>query len=234
MAIKNLLVTCLSVAAFCSLANSYSKGAIEQLTESYDPATRPNASTPLKVGISIAVEHVKWHHGLLSVSVFPRQKWNDPRFVRKSGVTRFNSDHSYGHIWDPDFYFWNTWDPPAILNAGLQDIQHNGDVTFSKQLQFQVYCKMDVEYAYLNDGKVKCNIRMGSFTYDASELVLHWLEDQPSFSGRFQNVSSVKTSVSMEKYSIGTWSVATLEMDVHTNINRPAIQYLDAQEYDIQ
>jgi hypothetical protein len=235
MAVSNNILQFFLLVNLPWLAKSENKGAVEKLIDGYDRATRPNAdtSTPVKVELSLAFEHVKWHNSLLSISVYFRQKWNDPRFVRKSGITRLNSEHTVGHIWDPDAFFMNAWTPPTLVQNGFTYIEHNGDVLYSKQLQFQVYCPINVTHSYWHNGDVKCEIDIASYTYNASDLVYHWA-DEPSFSGRFQNVSSVKTSINDAKYSVGVWSAAKLELYVQTVYNRPAIDYRDTVEFDIQ
>lgn len=98
----------------------------------------------------------------------------------------------------------NTVNPTQVVHNGFVDIQTNGNVIYSKHIQFQIYCSP-------NKKLVSCDFQIKSYPYDTNEVTLYW-SDEPKFDGVYHKITWFRTMETGEIFSVGNWDSLRLYM----------------------
>lgn len=140
---------------------------------------------PLRVSSTIVITAfgpVSDQKGELTVSMFFRQSWKDPRLALPG---RFTMDelslnhHMSNNIWTPDAYF-RDGKSALIHNTTVKNLllrlHHDGTVNLSVRLTVVSKCYMDLK-RFPMDTHI-CKIQIGSFAYSDHEIEYFWPEKQ--------------------------------------------------------
>ncbi|KAI8471947.1 MAG: neurotransmitter-gated ion-channel ligand-binding domain-containing protein [Monoraphidium minutum] len=170
------------------------EGAVRSaLLEGYDASSYPwKESGAANVSMNIAfnkVLSVDLYAGQMSVSVWFRMRWNDPRLVWDPNVTGVpyvyfeNSQPDQVEIWTPDVTLWNAAnDMSSTLGLKRPKVDANGDVFWTRNGLMDVSCNFRGLEAF-PFGKVVCDMELGSWVMDASRMDLYTFGDGASIGG---------------------------------------------------
>jgi hypothetical protein len=125
--------------AVCSQAQSKDAD-LEKLFQGYDKRVRPNyGKAPVKVTAQVYTERmdVRDRDLDMSLTIYLRMSWKDPRFKGKLGSQITLSSDSADLVWKPDYYFSNekrTYGNEAQASNRYVRIYTNGDVFTQSEL----------------------------------------------------------------------------------------------------
>ncbi|XP_048577800.1 neuronal acetylcholine receptor subunit alpha-7 isoform X2 [Nematostella vectensis] len=128
---------------------------------------------------------------LLSVSLYVRQKWENPLVAwNKSeygGIVQVNLDPST--LWKPDIYLYNNadsgYDGSLYGFTAKIKVNYSGTNTWLAPKIFTTSCKINVKYFPFD--QQECRLKFGSWTYDANSVDIFPEEDQASIKGYQKN-----------------------------------------------
>lgn len=132
---------------------------------------RNNTMVNVSVGIALRsineVNHIK---GQLKLNIWLRTRWFDENLRHQDGNMKFYTDPSIAQsIWIPDIYLYNMGEKEE-LEYPLADVSENGGVRLSRPGLITITCKFNLEnFPY---DEQLCEIKMGSWSYNANEIYL--------------------------------------------------------------
>ncbi|EDO42039.1 predicted protein [Nematostella vectensis] len=163
---------------------------------SYDNKLRPVLSkthnVTVKLGLTLnQIMDVIEKFELLSVSLYVRQKWENPLVAwNKSeygGIVQVNLDPST--LWKPDIYLYNNadsgYDGSLYGFTAKIKVNYSGTNTWLAPKIFTTSCKINVKYFPFD--QQECRLKFGSWTYDANSVDIFPEEDQASIKGYQKN-----------------------------------------------
>ncbi|XP_077862223.1 glycine receptor subunit alpha-4-like [Saccoglossus kowalevskii] len=113
------------------------------------------------------------------LTIFLRQSWYDPRLRHNStGTIVINGGDVMDMVWVPDLFFTNA--KSVTIHSTPKEnllvrIEPNGDVLYSLRLSLVLSCYMFLGKFPMDTQE--CHLQLESFSYNAKELVLTWLQN---------------------------------------------------------
>ncbi|KAF4519883.1 hypothetical protein B566_EDAN005224 [Ephemera danica] len=116
------------------------------------------------------------------VSLTLRQEWNDSRlsYTPNDPNLKYVTFTDASKIWVPDLFFSNekTGQIHELMTPNaLIRIQPRGEVLYSTRVSLKLSCAMD--FTNFPMDKQRCSLRMASYAYTTSDLILIWRDDDP-------------------------------------------------------
>ncbi|XP_064637586.1 glycine receptor subunit alpha-4-like isoform X2 [Lineus longissimus] len=152
---------------------------LDTMLTGYDKRIRPHDSTPTTVSFDFfvsSISSINENAMEYTISVFFRQRWNDPRLQYTAYTTPITLGYNrVGEIWVPDTFFSNEKKANShqiTVPNKLLRIHPNGDVLYSQRLSLTLSCNMDLHYFPMD--KQKCQIKTETYGYTMNELVFAW------------------------------------------------------------
>ncbi|XP_070508469.1 neuronal acetylcholine receptor subunit alpha-6-like [Chironomus tepperi] len=149
----------------------------------YDVHVRPNnykTATDLWVGMSVLHMEIIEATSTLETHAWIRMNWTDIKMkwdpAKFNGIS--NLRLSADDVWQPDLTVYNSAEDKIVDHyAKTNKIAYNtGSVLWVPTSKFKTYCSLDLKMWPFD--QQKCDIKLGSWTYDAYQLKLV-LADSP-------------------------------------------------------
>jgi glycine receptor alpha-3 len=174
-----------------------SRIAEKMLGPSYDGKVRPNyGGEHIDVNVTLYILNVPQfspEKRMLTVSMYFRQMWRDPRLVYSSQAGNeyiILDAEQLQKLWVPDTFFANlikgSWHQILTPNVFTR-IYSNGTVFMSKRLELDLVCPMDV-HKFPFDTQV-CSLEVESYGYSNKDIRYKWGKGQKSM-GFDSNIES--------------------------------------------
>ncbi|XP_054257122.1 pH-sensitive chloride channel 2 [Macrosteles quadrilineatus] len=157
-----------------------------QLTEPcrYDRWTRPQYGNGGKTHVHTRIYvyflgSIEAQNLQFTTHILIRYRWRDPRLERNSSLIT-GDNMLMDRIWTPHLYLVNEHES-KIMGSGRQDvlisIQPDGTILHSTRMKVTLLCLMNLQ-KFPFDNQV-CPLVLESWTYNTSQLELHWETDSP-------------------------------------------------------
>ncbi|KAL3085039.1 hypothetical protein niasHS_010108 [Heterodera schachtii] len=170
-------------------ANEQAKRLFDDLLLPYNRHLRPSVVQPTekrRVGLSTVrlklrlsqIIDVHEIEQIMTVSVWLRQSWMDPRLTWEpkeyAGVSALYVPHEM--LWVPDLVLYNNADSHYNITIGTKaTIIHTGEVFWEPPAVFKSLCQIDVQWFPFDEQL--CQLKFGSWSYPADLLRLTFWED---------------------------------------------------------
>jgi len=176
----------------------------KQLFSDYDPVNIPDDVT-VKFGMAILALDADEERGVLNIGTWMKYMWRDDRLAWDNETNHINLLRlSSSEIWKPDITVYNSaqltknmmncWDSNVILYS-------NGNIIWVPPCQIQTYCNFTLDkHPY---GEQSCDLKVGSWTYDANILNIDFYGEKQADLTDFGNQEwkiTGNTAVRNEKY----------------------------------
>ncbi|XP_061183669.1 glycine receptor subunit alpha-1-like isoform X1 [Saccostrea echinata] len=219
---------------FCELAR---KEILNHLLNSskYDARIAPNYEEDRATNVTLQL-HIMSINSInemamdLSMEVFLRQTWVDPRlnFERLSNFSNLELDQRMmGSVWIPDTYFPNEKEGHfhvITVPNRLLHISRNGTVFYSIRLSLTLTCRMNL-YNYPMDEQ-NCPVFIETYGYTEENVLFNWKPvnavivdevEMPQF--HFREEPSIKKCTRTFKYSsVASFTCLTTTLHLQRNI----------------
>ncbi|XP_052237893.1 neuronal acetylcholine receptor subunit alpha-2-like [Dreissena polymorpha] len=145
----------------------------------YDPISRPNSTTEVKVGIGIlAIDQLDLLNQMFTVAGWMVLEWRDERlkWTPAAGNGNIKSVFSTSDIiWKPELVIDNALDDLGVITADNLNLRYDfeGNVEWEPPVLFNVHCQVDVTF-YPYD-QHKCAIVVIGWGYTVEEVDLAFL-----------------------------------------------------------
>jgi len=165
-----ILVLLLAIAAVSRATDPFTnqklvKDLLKDYVKEVDPGT-----TNLTVGVSYVCADLSRFTLQLTSKVLELYQWHDSRLTWDP--TKYNGTEQIrlpaSSIWTPDFKVYNTLNEPEVRDDVNVVIKANGSVLWVPMVVYKTYCEPGRE----KGDSIACLIQLGSWTYDANNLVL--------------------------------------------------------------
>lgn len=174
------------------------------LADTYDPLSRPTATTNVTVGVTLmSIDELSMPDQKFAGAGWITVEWEDPRLAwspeLKADIDVISAEPAT--LWKPELVIDNSIEELGVISDDnvLLQISHDGSVTWAPPMMYIVHCEIDVTY-YPYDQQ-KCSIELTSWGFSNKELQL----------------SHLFTGISLEDYrENGEWEVT--KTDVSTSI----------------
>jgi len=181
-------------------------------SDQYDSRIRPgfpNGITNITVGFSVlTIEDLQIEDMAFNLEIFLIQKWFDPRLEHKHG-RYLDGSNFLDDVWVPDTYFKETTITEKRTlrqfeeKKSLLRIRPNGELYYSTRESLRLSCGMNLKMFPVD--VQRCNITIGSYGYESSEIRYSWLE-------KSHNIYTFKNK-SLSHYEIDPMSRAEEESE---------------------
>lgn len=200
---------------------------LEKLFQGYDKRVRPNyGGRPVKVTAQVYTERmdVRDRDLDMSLTIYLRMSWKDPRFVGKIASQITLSSGSADLVWKPDYYFSNekrTYGNEAQASNRYVRIYSNGDVFYSERIALDVSCPM--KFHKLPFDTQHCGLVIESYGHTTNDIVLEWKEDAPirisdKVSPGHFHLEDSSTAKCDKTYSTGTFPCIKVDLQLDRDL----------------
>ncbi|XP_060603269.1 neuronal acetylcholine receptor subunit alpha-3-like [Ruditapes philippinarum] len=145
------------------------------LNSSYDPVSRPDSQTNVKIGLSIlAMDELDLKGQKLTMAGWLTFEWEDHR-IRWNKTEKDDIEDIFckpKHIWKPELIVDNALEDIGLIKNDdlVLRLKYTGEVEWEPPILFATHCKVDITY-YPYDNQ-KCSVRIVSWTYTIEEVKL--------------------------------------------------------------
>ncbi|CAI4226763.1 unnamed protein product [Auanema sp. JU1783] len=165
------------------------------------------------------------------LDVYFQQFWKDPRLAHNETRRILIRDKKILHkMWHPDVYFANarTAEFHEVTQPNfLVWIEPDGSILFDTRISMVVVCTLNLEKWPLDSQR--CELRILSYAYTTSQLIIEWIEDtpitrNPGIAMSDMHIVDLYPGTCDGNYSTGTWSCVTAQFYVKREITHHVMQ----------
>lgn len=170
-----LLSLCLAV-SYVTAVTDKERLVGDLLFKGYLRAVDPG-NTPLRMGLSYVCADLNTDTSQLTSKLLEKYNWEDSRLkwtpANYDGIEQIRVPAKM--IWTPDVKLYNTHAEPELRDDVNAVIYSNGSVLWMPLVTYKTRCSLSHD----EDGSATCDIKIGSWTYDANNLKLQL--EEPGF-----------------------------------------------------
>ncbi|KAG5679171.1 hypothetical protein PVAND_008761 [Polypedilum vanderplanki] len=176
-----------------------------ELLKNYDRFARPenhNSVTNLSVGITVIHMDLIESKGILETHAWLKLRWNDGKFKwdpkAYDNITMIHM--AADEVWQPDLTVYNSAEATLVDHFAKTNklIYSDGSVLWVPTSKFETYCTMNLKMWPFDEQN--CEIKLGSWTYNAYQLNLFLDKEKPAETDHFHHVEWDLLKVTGERH----------------------------------